>query len=127
MLLSACSYLLFLYPQSLSKFPGFLRNKLEVWRRLNLDWLRFSGPLLILSYQQLRQDPAPSLDKLATFLGRPATEEQVRCAAGRPGSFRRKQKERQTLELELDLTAISANYTKQVVAAAIRIQPGFTL
>ena len=116
-----------MYPQSLTKFPGFLRNKLEVWRRLNLDWLRFPGPLFLLSYQQLRQDPVPSLDKLATFLQRPATEEQVHCAAGRPGSFRRKHKERQSLELEPDLTAMAANYTQQVVAAAVRIQPGFTL
>ena len=103
------------------------------WRNLNRVWLRFPGPVFLLSYRQLQQDPAPRLAALARFLRVPVTASQLDCAAGGEGGFKRpadpalEREARHWLHLDPETLALVTNYTAEVLKAATRFDPGFKL
>ncbi|KAJ7996086.1 hypothetical protein DPEC_G00233430 [Dallia pectoralis] len=60
------------------------------WAAHALNWLQFSGPLLVVHYEDLQKAPFPQLCLLTSFLNVSMTEERLMCAeSNQDGSFKR--------------------------------------
>ena len=59
---------------------------------MNTDWLQnFTGPLLVLSYSQLKSEVEATLRRTLDFLGVSLTREQLECALkNQEGIYRRR-------------------------------------
>jgi len=84
-------------PEKFSKEGGrlwenFVRGKAREWEEMNTDWLQnFTGPLLVLSYSQLKSEVETSLRRTLDFLGVSLTREQLECALKhQEGIYRRR-------------------------------------
>lgn len=73
-------------------WTDFVRAKAREWEDMNTDWLlRFPGPLLVLSYSELRAGVEAGLRRTLAFLGLSLTREQLGCALERQeGIYRRR-------------------------------------
>ena len=78
---------------------------------MNTDWLQnYTGPLLVLSYSQLKSEVETSLRRTLDFLGVSLTREQLECALKhqegiyrrRPGAQAGKPKEGEELTAMLE-------------------------
>ena len=69
-----------------------MRGKAREWEEMNTDWLQnFTGPLLVLSYSQLKAEVETTLRRTLDFLGVSLTREQLECALkNQEGIYRRK-------------------------------------
>ena len=84
-------------PEKFSKEGGrlwenFVRGKAREWEEMNTDWLQnFTGPLLVLSYSQLKAEVETTLRRTLDFLGVSLTREQLECALkNQEGIYRRR-------------------------------------
>ena len=75
-------------------WENFVRRKAREWEEMNTDWLQnFTGPLLVLSYSQLKSEVETSLRRTLDFLGVSLTREQLECALKhQEGIYRRRKK-----------------------------------
>ena len=84
-------------PEKFSKEGGrlwenFVRGKAREWEEMNTGWLQnFTGPLLVLSYSQLKAEVETTLRRTLDFLGVSLTREQLECALkNQEGIYRRR-------------------------------------
>lgn len=72
----------------------FVVAKLHAWEQTNLSWGRnFSGPVLIIYYEDLVDDVEKTLRDILRFIDYPINEDLIRCAILRKeGIYRRKKR-----------------------------------
>lgn len=72
----------------------FVVAKLHAWEQTNLSWGRnFSGPTLIIYYEDLVDDVEKTLRDILRFIDYPINEDLMRCAILRKeGIYRRKKR-----------------------------------
>ncbi|KAL3271373.1 hypothetical protein HHI36_021857 [Cryptolaemus montrouzieri] len=72
----------------------FVSDKLQIWKRTNLDWLyNFTGPTHVVFYEQLVDNLESNLRSILKFLEFPVSEPLFKCAMERKeGIYRRKKR-----------------------------------
>jgi hypothetical protein len=72
----------------------FVTTKLHAWEQTNLSWGRnFSGPVLIVYYEDLVDNVERTLREILKFISFPVDEDLMRCAVMRKeGIYRRKKR-----------------------------------
>lgn len=72
----------------------FVTTKLHAWEQTNLSWGRnFSGPVLIIYYEDLVDAVEKTLRDILKFIDYPVNEDLMRCAIMRKeGVYRRKKR-----------------------------------
>jgi Sulfotransferase domain len=72
----------------------FVTTKLHAWEQTNLSWGRnFSGPVLIVYYEDLVDNVEKTLREILKFIDFPVDEDLMRCAVMRKeGIYRRKKR-----------------------------------
>jgi hypothetical protein len=83
----------FLLPPPLD-WMKFVTTKLHAWEQTNLSWGRnFSGPVLIVYYEDLVDSVEKTIRDVLNFIGHPINEGLLRCAVMRKeGIYRRKKR-----------------------------------
>lgn len=71
-----------------------MTTKLHAWEQTNLSWKNFSGPVLIVYYEDLVDDVEKTLRNILKFIAyHPINEDLVQCAVNRKeGIYRRKKR-----------------------------------
>ena len=98
-------------------WENFVRRKAREWEEMNTDWLQnFTGPLLVLSYSQLKSEVETSLRRTLDFLGVSLTREQLECALKHQEGIYRRRPGAQAGEPKLgeELTAMLEERWKRV-------------
>lgn len=72
----------------------FVTTKLHAWEQTNLSWgCNFSGPVLIVYYEDLVDNVERTLREILKFISFPVDEDLMRCAVMRKeGIYRRKKR-----------------------------------
>ncbi|RWS11018.1 WSCD family member-like protein, partial [Dinothrombium tinctorium] len=71
-------------------WKDFAVSQVTAWSRFTLDWLNFTGPLLILRYEDVVNDIENQLYKMFAFLNVTVRPEMIKCViANRDGVFKR--------------------------------------
>ena len=75
-------------------WKNFLMTKLMKWEKMNLDWINnFSGPQILVSYNQLVTNQRESLEQVLEVLEVTMNKENLECTlASQEGVFRRKRR-----------------------------------
>ncbi|XP_026877177.2 WSC domain-containing protein 1 isoform X1 [Electrophorus electricus] len=73
-----------------NEWPEFVDSYASWWASHALAWLKYSRRLLVLHYEELREDLRPRLKLVAAFLNASVSEGRLLCAASnRDGHFKR--------------------------------------
>ena len=118
------------HARDMSQWENFLSVKIDVWRKINMDWMQFMPPdkLLIVSYSQLQQDLSSQLMRMTRFLNISVDSYSLDCAISKSdGGFKRPKlsqamgKITKTLEDKIDVVR------KEIVSAARNLYSDFNL
>lgn len=70
-----------------------MTTKLHAWEQTNLSWKNFSGPVLIIYYEDLVDDVEKTIRDILKFIDYRINEDLLRCAVNRKeGIYRRKKR-----------------------------------
>ncbi|KAG8194097.1 hypothetical protein JTE90_003040 [Oedothorax gibbosus] len=74
-------------------WPNFVQTHSKLWMESILDWLQFEGPLLVIRYEQMKEDLPYQLVRLLKFLEANVSWNSFQCIIrNRDGIFRRSKK-----------------------------------
>ncbi|KAK6967800.1 WSCD family member [Biomphalaria glabrata] len=71
------------------KWSEFVHLHTKAWMRFNMDWLKFPGNLLTVTYIDLLQRPDVEVERILRFLKMNTTKTQLACALCLGGKFKR--------------------------------------
>eukprot|EP00057_Strongylocentrotus_purpuratus_P026022 XP_011680496.1 PREDICTED: WSC domain-containing protein 2 [Strongylocentrotus purpuratus] len=84
-----------------TEWIDFVAGKSRTWTNTALNILQYSKKILVIHYEDLRNDPFESLNKMVQFLGQPPNEERILCTLSSPdGKFKRRESTRQKLSFD---------------------------
>ena len=63
----------------LAEWPYFLADQTRHWLGTAVNWTQHSSELLIVHYEQLKEDPLPQLRRVLRFLRLPVDERRLAC------------------------------------------------
>lgn len=77
-------------PVLLAEWPEFVANYAPWWATHTLDWLRFGRKVLVVHFEDLKQDLFTQLKRMVGLLGIAACEDRLLCVEGqKDGNFKR--------------------------------------
>nr|XP_056721151.1 sialate:O-sulfotransferase 1 [Euleptes europaea] len=72
------------------EWPDFVNSYASWWASHVLDWLKYGKRLLVIHYEDLKQNLLPQLKKMVEFLNAHVTEDRLLCVENnRDGNFKR--------------------------------------
>ncbi|ESP05360.1 hypothetical protein LOTGIDRAFT_102906 [Lottia gigantea] len=106
---------------SFPDWRNFIHENAGLWNIIYLDWLKFKGPIQVIHFEKLRNDPAYEIQKLLTFLVVPYTKSDMSCMMkNRDGRFRRnfiqilQPFQRFSYYMKMSIKAYKLNITKEI-------------
>lgn len=67
------------YLNLFSEWKNYVRDAAKNWMELNRDWLKFSGPLYVVHYEDFKSEPANQLSRLLKFLNIEISNNNMLC------------------------------------------------
>uniref|UniRef100_A0A2C9L4C1 Sulfotransferase domain-containing protein n=1 Tax=Biomphalaria glabrata TaxID=6526 RepID=A0A2C9L4C1_BIOGL len=71
------------------EWSEFVHLHIKAWMRFHMDWLKFPGNLLTVTYSDLLQRPDVEVERILHFLKINTTKTQLACALCLGGKFKR--------------------------------------
>ncbi|KAK2102532.1 WSC domain-containing protein 2 [Saguinus oedipus] len=72
------------------KWPEFVRNYAPWWATHTLDWLKFGKKVLVVHFEDLKQDLFVQLGRMVSLLGVAVREDRLLCVESqKDGNFKR--------------------------------------
>ncbi|KAL8199239.1 UNVERIFIED_CONTAM: WSC domain-containing protein 1 [Gekko kuhli] len=76
--------------QALVEWPDFVNSYASWWASHVLDWLKYGRHILVVHYEDLKQNLVSQLQKMVAFLNVSVTEDRLLCVENnRDGNFKR--------------------------------------
>ena len=98
------------------RWKNFLKKKLIRWRGINSDWINnFHGPLLVISYSELRDNVEEQLNRMLQFLNVSVNKEEMDCALSRKEGIYKRPKMKKKPPIDDDLIYMVNTYRDDVL------------